>query len=473
MNTITDELKTLDLGDARLNRRAMNVLSRFAENPQASIPAACHGWNETDAAYKFFANAKVDEAKILRAHAEATLARCAQEPTVLVVQDTTELDYSHKNLVIDGLGVLNDHGRSGMFLHPSVAFTPEGCCLGVVSAEFFTRSEESLGKTRERANWPIEDKESFRWLQGYRRACAIQRKLVVPRVISIADCEADIYDIFVEAQGVSSRHRWPKAHYIIRAKIDRCLPEKDEEAGAWCYRKLWATMEAAPERFRRTIELPATPKRAARTATLVVRAQSVTLKPPYRKGRKLVPVTVNAVLVQEIDPPQDAEPVEWLLITSLPIESREDIEKVIDYYQGRWPIEPYFRTLKTGCRVEELQLESIGRLKPCVALYLIVAWRVQYVTMLGREYPELPADVLFTDAEWQSVWSVVRNLEPLPPSTPSLKEFLPILASLGGYLGRSQDPPPGPKAMWIAIRRMTDYAHAWLTFGPGRASIPP
>jgi hypothetical protein len=472
MNSIDDELKAIDLGDARLNRRATTLLSRFAENPQASIPAACRGWNETDAAYKFFANPKVDEARILEAHAEATLARCAQEPTVLLVQDTTELDYSHKSLVIDGLGVLDHRGRPGMFLHPSVAFTPEGCCLGVVDAEFFTRSEESIGKTRERANWPIEDKESFRWLQGYRRACALQRKLIAPRVVSIADCEADIYEIFLEAQPGASRHRWTEALYIIRAKIDRSLPEKDEEAGAWCYRKLWATLEATPERFRRTIDLPATPKRAARTATLTVRAGTVTLKPPYRQGRTLAPVTVNAVLVQEIDPPRDAEPVEWLLITSLPIKSREDIEQVIVYYQGRWPIEPYFRTLKTGCRVEQLQLESIDRLKPCVALYLIVAWRVQYVTMLGREQPDLPADVLFNDAEWQSVWCIVRNREPLPPSAPSLKEFLPILASLGGYLGRRRDPPPGPKAMWLAIRRMTDYAHAWITFGPGRASVP-
>jgi len=471
MNAIVDELKTIDLGDARLNGRAETLLSRFAEDPQASIPAACRGWTETDAAYKFFANPKVDEVKILRPHAKATLARCAREPVVLLVQDTTELDYTHENLSIEGMGVLDHRGRRGMLLHVNAAFTPEGCCLGVVDAEFLNRSEESIGKTRERAYWPIEDKESFRWLQGYRRACAIQRQLIVPRVISIADCEADIYEIFVEAEQASSRCRG-KADYIIRAKADRSLPEKDEEAGPWCYQKLWATLEEGPERFRRTIDLSATPKRAARQATLAVRAGAVTLKPPYRQGRTLPAVTVNAVLVQEVDPPKDAEPVEWLLVTSLSIESREEIEEAIDYYRGRWPIEPYFRILKSGCRVEELRLESIARLKPCVAMYLIVAWRVQFATMLGRECPNVPADVLFSDAEWRSVWHVVRK-EPPPPSPPSLGEFLPILASLGGYLGRRHDPPPGPKALWIGIRRMTDFAHAWLTFGPGRASIPP
>lgn len=470
MNT-TEELKGIDLGDARLNRRSRTLLARFAENPQASIPAACRGWSETDAAYKFFANPKVSAGGILKPHAAATLERCRQESVVLIVQDTTELDYTHENLPIEGLGVLDHRDRRGMHLHVNAAFTPQGCCLGVVDAQFITRSEESIGKTRERANWPIEQKESFRWLQGYRQACAIQQELITSQVVSIADREADIYEIFLEAERKPSTPRWEKAHFIIRCKIDRSLPEKAEEGGPWCYRKLWSTLQESPERFRRTIDLGATPKRAARQATVAVRAAEVTLKPPFRRGRKLPPVTVHAVLVQEIDPPEDVEPIEWLLVTSLPIDSREDIERTIDYYRGRWPIEPLFRTLKTGCRVEKLRLESVDRLKPCVALYLIVAWRVQFTAMLGRECPDLPADVLFTDAEWKSVWQIVRD-KPPPRSPPRLDEFLRILASLGGYLARRHDPPPGPQALWIGIRRMTDFAHAWLSFGPGSANTP-
>lgn len=471
MNAIVDELNGLDLGDARLNARGQMLLSRFSENPQASIPAACRGWSETDAAYKFFANPRVDAAGIVAPHCQATIDRCRQEPVVLLVQDTSELDYTAKSASIEGLGVLDHRDRRGMHLHLQAAFTPDGCCLGVVGAEFLIRSEESIGKARERAYLPIEQKESVRWLEGYRQACAVQRELLVPQVVSIGDREADIYEIFAEAERNAHKPRWHKADFIIRAKNDRSLPEKDEDAGRWCYRKLWSALKESPERFRRTIDLPATPQRAARQARLAVRACEVTLKPPYRQDRKLPPVTVRAVLVEEIDPPDGVEPVEWLLLTSLPIDSCQAIEQVIDYYCGRWPIEVFFRTLKTGCRVEELGLESVERLKPCVALYLIVAWRVMFVTILGRECPDVPADVLFADAEWQSVWHIVKQ-EPPPKTPPSLGEFLPILASLGGYLNRRHDPPPGPQSLWIGLRRMVDFAHAWLSFGPGRASKP-
>lgn len=471
MNAIREELQGVELGDQRLNQRSRTLLERFAEDPQASIPVACRGWSETDAAYKFFANPKASAKAILRPHAQATIRRCGQEAVVLLVQDTTELDYTHENLSIQGLGVLDHRGREGMLLDLQAAFTPEGCCLGSVGANFLTRSPESIGQARQRGSWPIEAKESLRWLEGYRRACRVQRQLPGTQVISIADAEADIYELFVEAEPTPWACPWEKADFIVRAKNDRSLPEKAEDAGPWAFQKLWGTVEQAPEQFRRTIDLPATPKREARQATVVVRAAEVTLKPPYRAGRKLPQVTVHAVLVREVDFPQGVEPIEWLLLTSLPIDARGEVEKVVEGYSGRWAIEPLFRTLKTGCRVEKLRLESIERLKPCVALYLIVAWRVQFTTMLGRECPDLPADALFSEAEWKSVWQVVHQASP-PEQPPRLKEFIPVLASLGGYLNRRRDPPPGQQAMWIAIRRMTDFAHAWLSFGPGRTAKP-
>jgi len=178
-------------------------------------------------------------------------------------------------------------------------------------------------------------------------------------------------------------------------------------------------------------------------------------------------VEVNVVLVREENPPSGEEPVEWLLLTSLPIDCFQRALRVIDYYACRWQIEVFFRVFKTGCKVEEIQLEKAERLRPCLALYKIVAWRVLYVTMLGRESPDLPCDVLFTDEEWKSAWTICTD-QPPPPQAPPLREFLPMLAELGGYNNRKHDAPPGPKTLWIAIRRMGDFALAWQTFGPDR-----
>jgi hypothetical protein len=127
----------------------------------------------------------------------------------------------------------------------------------------------------------------------------------------------------------------------------------------------------------------------------------------------------------------------------------------------------FFRTLKTGCRVEHLQLHSVARLRRCLMMYKIIAWRVLYVTMLGREAPDLPCDVVFSEEEWKSAWTICAKESP-PRKAPPLKTFLPLIARLGGYKGRKGDGPPGPKAMWIAIRRITDFALAWLAFGPDR-----
>jgi IS4 transposase len=467
---IEEEVRTVDLQDQRLNARCRTILSRLAHDPSASIPAACRGWSETDAAYKFFAHPRVTAERVLEPHQEATRERCGQQAVVLLVQDTTELDYTHGRLEIQGLGVLDHRDRRGMHLHVNAAFTPEGCCLGVLDAEFLVRSPETIGQARQRMLLPIEDKESRRWLEGYQQACALRKQLVTTHVVSIADCEADIYEMFVAGQ-LDNNSRGRKADWVIRARHNRSLPERAEDQGAWCYQKLWSALESQPERFRYDIQLQSTPKRKARRASLVVRAANVTLKPPYRKDQKLPAVSLNVVLVQEIAAPAGADPVVWMLLTSLPIEERGQIERAIEYYTGRWPIELFFRTLKTGCKIEELRLEAIERLQPCIALYLIVAWRVMYVTMLGRECGDLPVDVLFADPEWRSTWQVVRR-QPPPASPPKLSEFIPLLGSLGGYLGRRRDPPPGPKAIWIGIRRMTDFAHAWLAFGPGSDSKP-
>jgi hypothetical protein len=172
------------------------------------------------------------------------------------------------------------------------------------------------------------------------------------------------------------------------------------------------------------------------------------------------------VLVEEVDGPGDGTDVSWLLITSLPIDTLAEIQRVIDYYVARWTIEVFFRVFKTGCQVEKIQLETLPRLKNCLAFYKIIAWRIMYLTYLNRECPTLPCDVVFDDCEWKSVWRVVTRTA-LPGTPPTLSEFMRLLTQLGGYNNRKTESPAGPQPVWSGIRRMTDLATAWMTFGPG------
>jgi hypothetical protein len=455
---IESELQSIDLGDKRLNHRGTTLLQTLAADPSASINAATGGWNETLAAYRFFDNPKVESNAILAAHREATQERIEAEEVVLVVQDTTELDFSSHPTTDSG--VLNEADRFGLYDHSHLAFTPQRLCLGVLEVDFFSRTAASLGKARERKYDPIEEKESFRWLQGYRLACQLAREHPTTQIVSVADCECDIYDVFCEYEQQPA-----PADFVIRAKQNRRSTELNPDVDGRVYKKVRDEVAASELLTTREVELPRTPKREARTARLEIRAKTVTVKPPHMRD-SLGRVQYNLVLVQEVGRTEDDETtVSWLLITSLPIDSAEAALRVVDYYVARWPIEVFFRVYKSGCRVEEIQLETNARQQRCLMLYKIIAWRIMYLTFLGRECPELPCDQMFADCEWKPVWKIVSD-DPLPEEPPTLSEFIPMLAQLGGYNNRKHDHPPGPQAIWVGIRRMTDFALAWNAFGP-------
>ncbi len=192
----------------------------------------------------------------------------------------------------------------------------------------------------------------------------------------------------------------------------------------------------------------------------------VTLRAPERPAGQLADATVNAVLITEVDPPEGDVAVEWLLLTSLPIDTVEQVRLVIEYYTVRWMVEVFFRVLKSGCRVEDRRFEALDRLLPCLAVYLIVAWRVLYLCRLGRSCPEMSCEAVFEPSEWKSVYVVVRR-EPPPKVAPKLQEMIRLVAQLGGYVNRKRDDEPGPQTLWLGLQRMHDITVCWEVFGPG------
>ena len=453
------EMAACDLGDKRLDKRLMLLLERFSAEPGLSIPAACTGLAEMTAAYRFFDNDRVSPEAMLAPHAEATLERLRACERVLLVQDTTELDFTGRQEA-SGLGPLNWAERVGLFDHSMVAFTPEGLCLGVVDARIWTRRGAAQGQMRKKR--PIEQKESVRWLEGYRKACGIARQAEETLLVTVGDRESDIYELFVEAEKAGAEGK--RAEWIVRSYQDRSLPEP-EPGRPYAHKKLWSAVRAAPVLGIRTTRLPKGHGRPERQARLEVRVKSVQLKAPYRKGQKLPAVTVRAVLATEVEAPEDQKPVEWMLLSSLPASGLQEACSIIDCYVVRWQIETYFRVLKGACRVESLQLRGVARLRRCIVLKKIAAWRALFVTHLSRVCPQAPCTVAFEGAEWKSVHMVSQG-GALPAEPPTLVRFVAMVAALGGYLGRKGDGPPGPIRLCIGLQAMHNYATAWLAFGP-------
>lgn len=437
MNWAEAEMASAELGDRRLNRRLEKVLKRLGDDPAASIPVACRGWAEVQGAYRFLNHKNVDWEAILEPHWKCTQERMRAHPVVLCVQDTTELDFTSQP-AIEGLGPLSHATQHGMYVHPTLAVTPEGLPLGVWDAWMWARDPQTHGQ--DKRHWPIEAKESARWLEGYERIAELAPQLPETRLVYVADRECDIHAFMAQAQRLHHPADW-----LIRAAHNRCT---DTDV------KLWDRLGAASALGEIRFTLPAAPGRLARRVRQTLRVERVTLQPA--RG---VAVEVTALLAQEENPPLGEKPLVWRLLTNRPVATLEAALELIEWYRARWTIEVFFRIWKQGCRVEALQLSKLERLEPALALYLIIAWRVQALMVMGRTCPDLPCEVVFDPEEWQAAYIIGRR-QPPPAQPPPLAEMIELVAGFGGWLGRKHDGPPGPKTLWTGLQRIRDFALA-------------
>ena len=468
--SLRDEVQGAVFGDRRLTTRLGRLIEELGAKPTMSVPAATRGRAEMEAAYRFFDNEKVSPERILQPHIEATQERISKAGVALLVQDTSDLDLTRPKQQVKGVGPLEYETRSGAFYHPLFAFNDHGLPLGVAWQKTWVRGKLKKMTKREKDRWlretPIEKKESFRWIEGLRAAREVAEACPQTTCVCIADSDADVYELFCEPRATSHG----EVHLLVRACKERSIsgPEANwlEAARATaclfqCSVNVSARIAKRAAETRKRHET-----REARIAELEVRAATVTVRPPYRKRPKprLPEVTLNIVLAEEPNPPDGATPIQWLLVTTLPIDSAEQVKQIVSYYSMRWQIEIYFRTLKSGCRIENRQFETVDRLLNCLAVYSIIAWKVMYLCHLGRECPDLDCEIIFEPSEWKSVYMIVHQ-EELPTTAPSLNEMIRMIASLGGYVIRPST-QPGPQTLWFGLQRVHDLSTAWETFGP-------
>ncbi len=446
------EFKTIDLGDARLNRRVIKIVEALGLAPGRMIPQAFQSWGSIKACYNFFSNGLVSEKKIIVPHVKQTIERIKEYPIVLLPNDTSELDYNAKEAMEGKERITNT--KKGLWLHPTIAVTPERVMLGIVDVNFWKRKLEVNPKGSKQDKLPIEDKESYRWLQSYRRSCEIAREVPETQFINIADREGDIIEVFDEI--AKQKETGKAADVIIRSQHDRLLEGKKGKQD-----KLWQKLKEAPSLGEIEFVVPAAEKRSGRKVKQKLKGISVSIKP----GNKSTVVQINAVMAIEENPPDGEDALIWILLTSLPVHTFEDVVKVINYYLCRWEIETFFKVLKSGCKIEERQLQTTERMKALITVFMILAWRVMFTMMMGRVCGELSCDVVFDEAEWKAVYKILNRKQALPEKPPSLGEFIIMIAILGGYVDRNKEGPPGVKAVWKGMARMVDFALAWEAFG--------
>ena len=441
--------------DERLGHRFKTLLADIGSAIGASLPFACQDWANTKAAYRFLSNDRVDPSDILSGHFEATAKRfAATTGTILVLQDTTEFSFQRERPELIGFtksiatntkrkdGRRRVHTVCGILMHASLAVTTDGLPLGVAAVKFWNRKKfkgaRALKKKVNPTRVPIDEKESVRWLQNLEQSTAL---LSSPgRCVHVGDRESDIYELYCKAHELGT-------HFVVRTCVDRLAGDGGHTIAD--------EMEQVAVKGLHAIETRDEHGDVCR-ATLEVKYRRIHVLPPIGKQKHYPELDLVVIHALERDAPKGRKPIEWKLITDLPVRSRAEAIEKLDWYAMRWKIEVFHKILKSGCKAEESKLRTADRLVNLIALFCILSWRVFWLTMLNRTMPKAPPQMALTESEIQVLDHLVRDSAGVRRRQRTLSHYLNKLARLGGYLARASDPPPGNTAMWRGLSRLTD-----------------
>lgn len=439
--TIADEFRNTPINDQRLVNRLILTATALNEQPEKSIPDACQTWAATKGAYQLFSNNKVTPEVILEGHRANAIERMKKYNLVLLIQDTTSFDFtSHHDT--QGLGPYATIPQAqGLLMHSVLAVTPNGVPLGLLYQNTWARPLTKKAKSNEEnRRLSITDKESFKWLKALEAAHGISRQT---KTVWVSDRESDIFEYFQKAH--------QQEYILIRAVRNRRILEE--------HQRLRAQIDNSPIAGVFKIDIPRKPEKKIpeRQAVLSIQFCQVTICPAHTQSKNpesALPMYV--ILAKEIEAPDGEEAVEWLLLTNIPVTNMQEALQKVEWYRQRWKIERFHFTLKSGCHVEQLQLETSNRLKNAIALYSVIAWRLLWLMYQSRATPDIPCSIILEPKEWQALYCVVNRTKEPPVKPPTLYEAIHLLARLGGFLNRKNDGEPGVKVLWRGLQRLNE-----------------
>jgi hypothetical protein len=426
----------IEFVDKRISKRLQKFAGQKTKNVQeSSISGATKERGQAKAVYRLLGNEKLDLDKMLKQIKSTTISQI--EGTVLLIQDTMDINYNgHKKT--EGLGYSSENVL-GVKLHRCIAVTPDGQPIGLTTQSYETREEAKSTLTAyEKAIRPIEEKESYRWLETLEESIRDLPVSVTP--IAICDREGDIYELYTKALELETS-------FIIRVTHDRTTDSSEKALSQ--LRKIEADAVV-------TVNIPRDSRanKPPRKAEMEIAGLTVTIKKPCTVKSEIIPdeLTLNLVRITEINTTA-SEKIEWILATNRPIETADDKLEVVAFYVQRWKIERFHYVLKSGCKVEDIQQRSYERAKPVLLIYSVIAMFIMAITYMGRVFPDMLCDVFFDDDGWKILFTLVKD-KPAPKEPYTMEDAVKYVGELGGYKRAPSDGPPGLKVIWKGLTEL-------------------
>jgi len=423
----------VDLGDRRRTQRAVSLAAGMLRHPAASLPRQAGGWSATKAGYRLFDREVVTLEALQTPHWQTTRQEAGTRAVVLMIQDTSELDYTY-HWDTEGLGPIGDGKGRGFLLHSTLAVDPEGAgeVLGLAHQMVFCREPQPQKKTETRTERSQRKRESHVWPTSVR---AVGASETASRWVLVADRGADTFETLEACEETET-------DFLIRVAQSRraALGHKVDQPGG----QLLDLARSVPVSTVKKLAIRARPKRKPRVAEISVSFSPVTIFAPWLSDRKGKPVRCWMVRAWEQHTPPNEEPIEWILLTSVAVKSQKMALTMTDWYSMRWLVEEYHKCLKTGCSVEKRQLQKADRLKGCIGMLAVVAVRLLQLKLLAKAHPDRPA-IRCAPRRHVEILAAYRGRS---PRGWTVYEFWRDVAKLGGFLGRKSDGEPGWQTIW-------------------------
>jgi len=427
---LKEEMAHLSLGDKRRESRFLKIVQHKISHPVASIPQSGEDWSDIKMTYEFYNNEKIKESAITSCIQRATAGRCEKTDTVLNIMDTTSINFSSS---AEGLGYLEHGMGDGLMVHNSFAVDDQGCPLGILHQKIWARDKAQIGKKKFRAFKNISEKESYRWIEGMMKADELLKQ--VPVRVHIGDRESDIYELLAAVRPAGSE-------LLIRASHDRKTVLGNS---------MWKEVEQQTPLTCFELAIPKTTTDGDRKVNMEIRSSMIVVSPPKGKT-KLPALIVYGIVVRQVN--KKISGLEWRLISTMPVTTAEQAMQYVKWYSYRWRIERFHYILKSGCRLEDLQLRNVKALQKAVVVYSLCAFKIMQILYLSRKEPELPCTVYFSQTEWQVLNHMSSKSPVVSQKPPALSHCVIMIAKLGGYIGRNNDGPPGIKNVWRGLQQL-------------------